>query len=190
MVHEFGHTLGLQHTLASSVMSTHEYQRVVQGQPARSGRHRGHFPALSGRQLFVDGGQHLGHREPERERRESGVGGCDFAQQSRPLPRSPTRTAPIRSTACRREQYYVYVHPLPPPVEGESSPDNVFPPKNSNGHLSSAQHRIRHAVLSRHAAITRKRRPINVTAGKVYPSADQFQCHPREFARRGFRANV
>ena len=23
-------------------------------------------------------------------------------------------------------EYYVYVHPLPPPVEGEGSPDNVF----------------------------------------------------------------
>lgn len=29
--------------------------------------------------------------------------------------------------------YYVYVHPLPPPVEGEGSPDNIFLPKNSSG---------------------------------------------------------
>ena len=30
-------------------------------------------------------------------------------------------------------EYYVYVHPLPPPAEGESSPDNIYLPKNSSG---------------------------------------------------------
>ena len=34
-----------------------------------------------------------------------------------------------------RGEYYVYVHPLPPPVEGESTPDNIFLPQKFHRHV-------------------------------------------------------
>ncbi len=102
LVHEFGHTMGLQHTLASSVMSTYYTTASTKANPLGDDDIAGISLLYPAAQLPVDGGQHLGHGQHERSGRESGVGGCDFAQQSRPLPRSPTRTARIRSTASSR----------------------------------------------------------------------------------------
>ncbi len=103
LVHEFGHTMGLQHTLASSVMSTLNTSASSKANPLGADDIAGISLLYPAGKYLVDGGQHLRHGKHERDRLESGVGGGDFAQQSRRFPRSPIRTAHIRSTAFRRE---------------------------------------------------------------------------------------
>ena len=76
-------------------------------------------------------------------------------------------------------QYYVYVHPLPPPLEGESSPDNIYPPHNSagtyfppdTGFATQFYPNTLEPVASQGSLIT-------VKAGTVTRN-DQFQRHTR-----------
>ena len=137
IVHEMGHCLGLQHTLTSSVMSTSITRGTTKAQPLGPDdvagvttlyRAQGASTAtgiISGRvtlsgagvnlasvvALAVDGGGISALTQPDGTYRIEGV---------------PTGT------------YYVYAHPLPPLVAGESFDAGITPPRDLDGRFLNA----------------------------------------------------
>ena len=136
LVHEFGHTLGLQHTLASSVMSTITTTAATKANPLGADDIAGISLLYPAANYLSTVGSISGTGDDERSGPEPGFRGCDFAQQSshRHAHQSGRHVSDQRNSAGREWlEYYVYVHPLPAPLEGEGTPDNIFYPHNSAG---------------------------------------------------------
>jgi Matrixin len=138
LVHEFGHTLGLQHTLASSVMSTYNTSASTKANPLGA-------DDIAGISLLYPAGNYLatvGAISGKVTLNGSGVNLASVVAVAANSPAIATLTNPDGTYQISgiptgptgfSVEYYVYVHPLPPPAEGEGSPDNVFYPHNSNG---------------------------------------------------------
>lgn len=143
LVHEFGHTLGLQHTLASSVMSTYTTTASTKADPLGA-------DDIAGISLLYPAGNYLstvGSISGTVTMNGVGVNLASVAAITPNTQAITTLTNPDGTfqlngipTGVKGAgiDYYVYVHPLPPPVEGESGPDNIFLPKNSNGDYLAA----------------------------------------------------
>jgi len=132
LVHEFGHTLGLQHTLTSSVMSTlwtsasskatplgaDDIAAISQLYPS------GSFAATAG---SISGRVTLGGK------------GVNLASVVALSPSNPAISALTNPDGTYEidgvppGQYFVYVHPLPAAAYGESTPDNIVYPKDVTG---------------------------------------------------------
>lgn len=132
LVHEFGHTLGLQHTLTSSVMSTLYTSGASKASPLGADDIAGIsilYPAdkylqtvgsISGR-VAMDG---------------NGVSLASVVALSPSNPAISTLTNPdgsYRMDGVPPGVYFVYAHPLPPALYGESQPDNIVLPTDVNG---------------------------------------------------------
>lgn len=131
MVHEFGHTLGLQHTLASSVMSTYNTTASTKANPLAADD----IAAIS--QLYPTPSYlpTVGSISGTVTLNGNGVNLASVVAISPSNPAICTLTNPdgtYQINGIPPGLYYVYVHPLPPPVYGESTPDNIFFPHNSN----------------------------------------------------------
>jgi hypothetical protein len=133
LVHEFGHTMGLQHTLASSVMSTYTTTASTKSSPLGA-------DDIAGISLLYPSGNYLATVGSISGTVTLGGNGVNLASVVAIAANSPaiaTLTNPdgryLLGGLQPGVEYYVYVHPLPPPAEGEGSPDNVFYPHNSNG---------------------------------------------------------
>jgi hypothetical protein len=132
LVHEFGHSLGLQHTLASSVMSTITTSASTKASPLGA-------DDIAGISLLYPSGNYLstvGGVSGTVSMNGQGVNLASVVVISPSNPAISTLTNPdgtYQINGIPPGQYYVYVHPLPPPLEGESSPDNIYPPHNSAG---------------------------------------------------------
>jgi hypothetical protein len=134
MVHEFGHSLGLQHTLTSSVMSTQTTAAVTKslplaaddiagisllypanGYPANTGSITGTV-LLSGAAVNMASVVALSTSGTA----VSGITNPDGTYQINGIPPG---------------QYFVYVHPLPPAdiAGGEAYPDNMVSPQDPYG---------------------------------------------------------
>jgi len=132
MVHEFGHTLGLQHTLASSVMSTYNTTAATKANPLAADD----IAAIS--QLYPTASYLpiVGSISGTVTLNGKGLNLASVVAISPSNPAICTLTNPdgtYQINGIPPGVYYVYVHPLPPPVQGESTPDNIFFPHNSNG---------------------------------------------------------
>jgi hypothetical protein len=131
-VHEFGHSLGLQHTLASSVMSTIDTSASSKARPLDQ-------DDIAGVSLLYPSSKYLstvGSISGTVNLNGSGVNLASVVAISPSNPAVSTLTNPdgtYQINGIPPGQYYVYVHPLPPPTEGEGSPDNIYLPRNSNG---------------------------------------------------------
>lgn len=133
LVHEFGHTLGLQHTLTSSVMSTLNTSAASKANPLGAddiaglsllypaGKYLSSVGSIAGKVTMNGSGLNL-----------ASVVAISASNQAISALTNPDGTYLITGVEPGVE-YYIYAHPLPPPVEGESSPDNLYWPKNSNG---------------------------------------------------------
>jgi hypothetical protein len=132
LVHEFGHTLGLQHTLASSVMSTLRTSAATKANPLGA-------DDIAGISLLYPAPNYLssvGSISGTVSRNGTGLNLASVVAISPSNPAIATLTNPdgtYQINGIPQGEYFVYVHPLPAPVLGEGSPDNVFYPHNSNG---------------------------------------------------------
>jgi Matrixin len=136
LVHEFGHTLGLQHTLASSVMSTLSTTGSSKANPLGA-------DDIAGISLLYPAAKYLstvGSISGTVTMKGRGLNLASVVAIAPGAPAIATLTNPDGKyqingipTGKSGLSYYVYVHPLPPPLEGQGSPDNIFLPKNSNG---------------------------------------------------------
>ena len=128
IVHEFGHAIGLQHTLTSSVMSTQVTSAVTKAAPLAADDITGvsllypanGFPAGMG---SITGTVTLGG---------NGVNLASVVALSVNGTAISAFTNPdgtFRIDGIPPGQYYVYAHPLPPAAPGEAGPDGVFPPQ-------------------------------------------------------------
>ena len=137
LVHEFGHSLGLQHTLTSAVMSTAITRATTRGAPLAAddisaisllypatGLNGGYLAStgIIGGQVTVNGtsgsatGVSLASVVALSPTTGVAISGMTFPDGTYELVGVPPG------------QYYVYVHPLPPAATGEASPANIVPP--------------------------------------------------------------
>jgi hypothetical protein len=132
LVHEFGHTLGLQHTLTSSVMSTYTTTAATKANPLGA-------DDIAGVSLLYPTADYLasvGSISGSITLNGKGLNLASVVAISPSNPAVATLTNPdgtYQINGIKPGLYYVYVHPLPPPLEGEGSPDNIFYPHNSDG---------------------------------------------------------
>ncbi|HEY2843935.1 MAG TPA: matrixin family metalloprotease, partial [Bryobacteraceae bacterium] len=129
-VHEFGHTLGLQHTLTSSVMSTAITRATTKASPLAADDIAGIsslYPnnafrlstgSIAGQVLLGGAGVNL-----------ASVVALSVSGQAVSAMTNPDGTYLI--SGIPPGQYYVYAHPLPPPQQGESTAANIVWPTDA-----------------------------------------------------------
>ena len=130
IVHEFGHALGLQHSLTSGVMSTDITRATSKGAPLSADDIAGIsnlYPvpgysnvtgAIAGSVLQNGAGVNLAS-VVALSANGNAISGLT----------NPDGTFYIGGVPPG--QYYVYTHPLPPAAQGEAYPDNIYPPANA-----------------------------------------------------------
>jgi Matrixin/IPT/TIG domain len=132
VVHEFGHTLGLQHTLTSSVMSTLVTSTATKSQPLG-------MDDIAGISLLYPTTDYLasvGSISGRVTLNGTGVNLASLVAISASSPAISTLTNPdgtYQIDGVPPGQYFIYAHPLPPALQGEDSPANIVYPKDAGG---------------------------------------------------------
>lgn len=127
LVHEFGHTLGLQHTLTSSVMSTAITRATTKGMPLAA-------DDVAGISLLYPAGGYVAGTGSITGSVTLGGAGVSLASVVA-LSANGTAVSGLsnpdgtyRIDGVPPGSYYVYAHPLPPAQAGETTPANVAAP--------------------------------------------------------------
>jgi hypothetical protein len=130
--HEFGHALGLQHTLTSGVMATTVTSSATKAMPLSQDDIAG-ISLLYPAQNYLQG---VGTIQGTVSVGGAGMNMANVVALSANGVAISTLTNPDGSYQIQGVppgQYYLYASPLPPPRPGESGPDNIFPPMDSQG---------------------------------------------------------
>ena len=132
LVHEMGHTLGLQHTFTSSVMSIYRTRSISKAKPLGADD----IVGLSLLYPVAGWNSKLGTISGQVNLSGSGVNLASVvAIQPNGIVVSAL-TAPDGTYTIEglpQGNYYVYVHPLPPPLTAtEATPGDVMPPVDSS----------------------------------------------------------
>lgn len=132
LVHEFGHALGLQHTLTSSVMSTEITRAMTKAAPIGP-------DDVAGLSLLYPAAGYLGSTGTITGRVAVGAEAVNLASVVALSPDGSaisTLTNPDGTFVLQGlppGSYYLYAHPLPPQLSGESYPANIIPPSDLEG---------------------------------------------------------
>jgi Matrixin len=165
IVHEFGHALGLQHTLTSSVMSTAITSATTKALPLAADDTVGvsllypanGFPngtgSISGTVTLGGNGVNMASVVALATNGVaiSGITNPDGTYLIQGIPPG---------------QYFVYAQPLPAPASGEAYPDNLFPPQDPSGNPFLAFTSFGTQFLGGTTDWTQSSQ-VNVTAGNV-----------------------
>jgi hypothetical protein len=133
LVHEFGHTLGLQHTLTSGTMSTQVTRTTTKARPLAA-------DDVAGISILYPRNGFLANSATISGRVTLGGAGVNLASvvaiaangAAVSALTNPDGTYTIQGIPAG-QSYYVYVHPLPPAGVSESKPANIEPPKDPDG---------------------------------------------------------
>ena len=126
LVHEFGHAIGLQHSFASSAMSTSVTRATTKARPLAADDIAGVSSLYPSRGFAANFGAITG-------RVTAGGAGIGYASVMAMAPSGAvvgTITSPdgtYRLEGVPAGQYLMYVHPLPPAQFGESFPGGFYP---------------------------------------------------------------
>jgi uncharacterized protein (TIGR03437 family) len=132
LVHEFGHTLGLQHTWTSSVMSTEITRAVTKARPLA----QDDIAALSVLYPTSDFRKTTGTIQGRVVMNGQGVPLASVVAFSPGWDAVSALTAPdgsYRIEGLPPGPYFVYAHPLPPALAGEPQPVNLELPAGPDG---------------------------------------------------------
>ncbi len=129
LVHEFGHTLGLQHTFTSATMSTAITRATTRGAPLAADDvsgisllyPAGGFAASTGSITGQVFGAATGAGVNLASVVALSTNGVAVSGMTRP-------DGTYEIDGIPPDQYYIYVHPLPPPQAGEGTPANIVTP--------------------------------------------------------------
>jgi hypothetical protein len=130
--HEFGHALGLQHTLTSAVMSTNITTSSTKSAPLAADDIAG-ISLLYPAQNYL---QSVGTIQGTVSVNGRGVNMANVVALSANGVAIGTLTNPdgtYQIQGVPPGQYYIYASPLPPAQKGETTPDNIVPPEDAQG---------------------------------------------------------
>lgn len=142
IVHEFGHAIGLQHSLTSSVMSTEITRATTKPQPLSADDKAGLALLYPTPEFAAITGSIAGRIQAE------GYGGVNLASvvalstngDSIGTMTNPDGTYIIEGLPPG--EYRVYAHPLPPSQQGEALPAGIVPPQALDGTVFPAYTRM------------------------------------------------
>lgn len=137
VAHEFGHALGLQHTLTSGVMSTQTTSATTKAAPLSPDDIAG-ISLLYPTQSYAQG---VGTVAGTVLVAKQGINMANVVAVSANGTAVSTLSNPDGTFAIQGVppgQYYVYASPLPPAQTGETTPDNIVPPQDSQGNPFAA----------------------------------------------------
>lgn len=137
VAHEFGHALGLQHSMTSSLMSTEVTRATTKAAPLSPDDVAG-ISLLYPAQTFPTS---TGSIAGTVSLNGSGVNLASVVALSAngtAIGAMTNLDGTYAITGLPPGQYYVYAHPLPPPLMGEAYPANIYPPKDAQQNLYPA----------------------------------------------------
>jgi hypothetical protein len=132
IVHEFGHTLGLQHSTVSATMSTSTTRGTTKALPLApddiagisllypTGSYAASTGSITGQVLLNGKAVNMASVVA------LSVNGTSIGTLSNP-------DGSYRIDGIPPGDYYVYTQPLPPPQQDENTPAAIYPPSDSNG---------------------------------------------------------
>ena len=132
LVHEIGHGLGLQHTFTSSVMATSFTRSTSRSKPLTSDD----IAAISLLYPTKEFAQNTGSISGRVTLSGAGVNLASVVAISPSGAAISTLTNPdgtYRIDGLPQRAYFVYVHPLPPARQGQTSPGDIVAPRDSEG---------------------------------------------------------
>lgn len=209
IVHEMGHCLGLQHTLTSSVMSTSITRGTTKALPLGPDDIAGLATLYPVRGAAVSTGVITGRVTLS----GSGVNLASVVALSLDGAGISTLTAPdgtYRIEGVPDGTYYVYAHPLPPMIAGESFDAGITPPRDLDGRFLNATtsfetqffpgtrdaNRAQAVAVTRggsvdsvNFAVTRRTAPA-VFGVQTYSFPAQIAVHPAHLTTSGGRSFI
>jgi hypothetical protein len=133
VAHEFGHALGLQHTMTSSLMSTDVTRATTKAAPLSPDDMAG-LSMLYPTQAFLSSTGSISGKVSVNGNAVNlasvvalSANGVAISAMTNPDGRYTISGLPAGSSG---QSYYVYAHPLPPPLLGEAYPANIWPPED------------------------------------------------------------